>query len=72
MRLIINQTMRNTSLARRLEQLETQLAPPSDEDVLRVTVKRIGEPDKILEVPLGRPHGDNIRSRCTGILDNDD
>jgi hypothetical protein len=38
------------NLARRLERLEAELAPPSDGPVLTITVTRIGQPDKIIEV----------------------
>lgn len=42
-------------LVRRLERLEAEFAPTDDSDVLRVTVTRIGEPDKIIEVRSGKP-----------------
>ena len=38
------------NLARRLERLEAELAPPTDGPVLTITVTRIGQPDRIIEM----------------------
>ena len=48
--------MISKNLSRRLERLEAELTP-SEEHVLKVTVTRIGEPDRIIEVRLPEPTG---------------
>ena len=42
--------MASKNLIRRLDRLEAELAPPSDEPVLRIVVTSPGEPDEIIEV----------------------
>ena len=37
-------------LIRRIERLEAELAPPSDEPVLTIVVSRIGQPDRTIEL----------------------
>jgi len=45
--------MRN--LARRLERLESELAPTVKPEVLTITVTRIGVPDRTIELQLKKP-----------------
>jgi hypothetical protein len=40
----------NKNLSRRLEQLEAERAPDGDPEVLKITVSRIGKPDRIIEL----------------------
>jgi hypothetical protein len=49
--------MRNTNLARRLEQLEAEVTPTNDASVLKITLTRIGKPDKTIEVRMLEPTG---------------
>lgn len=42
--------MNNANLARRLDRLEAALVPPIYEPALTITVSRIGQSDKIIEL----------------------
>jgi hypothetical protein len=46
--------MRNTNLARRLEQIEADLTTTADLPVLKITVTRIGKPDRMIELRMPR------------------
>lgn len=46
------------TLVRRLERLEAELAPPSDEPALVIHLTGVGHPDRIIEV-----RGDNTANR---------
>jgi len=48
--------MKSRALLRRLERLEAELGL-KDEQVLIVTLTRIGQPDKVIEVRLPKPDG---------------
>jgi hypothetical protein len=49
--------MSSRNIARRLECLEAELAPPGDEPVLTIVVTCVGEPDQIIEVRGTEPTG---------------
>jgi hypothetical protein len=49
--------MSSRNLSRRLERLEAELAPPSDEPALTIVVTSPGEPDEIIEVRGTEPTG---------------
>jgi hypothetical protein len=49
--------MPSRSLTRRLERLEAELAPPSDEPALTIVVTCVGQPDRIIEVHGTEPTG---------------
>lgn len=49
--------MSSADLVRRLEQLEAQLAPPSDEQVLKVTDTRVDAAGETVEIHLPEPAG---------------
>jgi hypothetical protein len=50
-------SMPSRNLSRRLERLEAELAPPSDEPALTITVTSPGKPDWIIEVHGTEPTG---------------
>ena len=56
----------SSRLARRLERLEAHLAPDASE-VLKVTITRIGQPDRIIEVRLPQPDGRRRRRLTRGV-----
>jgi hypothetical protein len=47
--------MSSKNLSRRLERLEAELAPDVNPQVLTITVTRIGEPDRTIELQLKKP-----------------
>ena len=49
--------MSSKNLSRRLERLEAELAPARDPEVLKITVTRIGAPDRTIELQLKKPTG---------------
>jgi hypothetical protein len=53
--------MRNSSLARRLERLEAELAPTSDERGLTIEVEFIGSPERNKIIHLRKPAAPNSR-----------
>jgi len=49
--------MSSRNLSRRLERLEAELAPPSEESVLTLIVTSPGQPDEIRELRFPVPQG---------------
>jgi hypothetical protein len=49
--------MPSRNLTRRLERLEAELAPLSDEPALTIVVTCVGQPDRIIEVHGTEPTG---------------
>ena len=47
--------MTRTSLRRRLERVESALAPPSKKPVLLLIIGGPGMPDEVREIPLAEP-----------------
>jgi hypothetical protein len=45
------------NLARRLERLEAEIAPPSDKPALTILLTSPGQPDRIIEVRGAEPTG---------------
>jgi len=54
------------TLSRRLERLEAELAPPSDEQVLMVVVTSIDRPDEVIELRWPKPKGRRRRWQWNG------
>ncbi len=59
--------MSSKNLSRRLDRLEAELAPAINPEVLTITVTRIGEPDRTIELQLkNRLAGGDHGSRAVG------
>jgi len=58
--------MSSRNLARRLERLEAELAPPSEERVVMLIVTSPGRPDEIKELHYPAPKGRRRRWQWNG------
>jgi len=63
--------MMTTTLARRLERLEAELAPIRDEPALTILLTSVGQPDQIIEVHrTAPPDPRRRRSPPRGVIED--